>query len=240
MTPKVVLVTGGSRGIGKAIVELFHHQGWKVATCATSQEGLNGSVADFGIVCDVRKSTQVKTMIDQVIQNLGRIDAIVNNAGLAGSTFLDAEGSDDEWHRIIEVNLHGTYYVCKYALPHLLNTTGRIINIGSVLSLKGVPESTAYCAAKHAVLGFTRALAHQLAPQKITVNTICPGWVRTDMAAERMNEIGISEKELGKSVPMGRFVEPQEVADLAFFLANSSAAAMITGQALTIDGGTLA
>ena len=164
---------------------------------------------------------------------------MVNNAGLAGSNPLSPDSDDDFWQRILDVNLNGTYYMCKYSAPHLPDGTGRIINIASVLALKGVPDQTAYCAAKHAVLGFTRAFAQYLAPRKITINAICPGWTRTEMAEGRMSEIGITEKDLSTSVPLGRFVEPTEVADLAYFLASSEASSMITGQALTIDGGTL-
>ncbi len=236
---KVVLITGGSRGIGSAIVDRFKKEGWKVATCATSISGLQESIADFKFKCDVGKREEVLQGLKEVFQALGQIDVLINNAGLSGSNPMGPESSDDLWHRIIDVNLNGTYYMCKYATPYLPDQTGRIINIASVLGLKGVPDQTAYCAAKHGVIGFTRALAHLLAPRKITVNAICPGWVRTEMAAFRMHEIGISEKDLKTQVPLGRFIEPHEIADFAYFLSTAPASAMITGQALTLDGGTL-
>lgn len=236
---KVVLITGGSRGIGKSLVDHFHDQGWHVATCSTSEAGLKDSRADFKFQCDVGQRQQVLTGIDQVLKNLGRIDALINNAGLSGSNSLNPEDSDDLWHRMMDVNLNGTYYLCKYVAPHLPDHTGRVINIASVLALKGVPDATAYCAAKHGVLGFTRAFAQALAPRRITVNAICPGWVRTEMAAGRMAEIGFTEETLKISVPLGRFIEPSEVADFAYYLINSPGASMITGQALTLDGGTL-
>jgi NAD(P)-dependent dehydrogenase (short-subunit alcohol dehydrogenase family) len=242
MTPsekKVILITGGSRGIGKALVTQFQEQGWSVATCSSSERGLKDSSADFKFQCDVGNRNQVLQGIDQVLKNLGRIDALINNAGLSGSNSLDPKDSDELWHRMLDVNLNGTYYLCKYAAPHLPDHTGRILNIASVLALKGVPDATAYCAAKHGVLGFTRAFAQALAPRKITVNAICPGWVRTEMAESRMAEIGFTEQTLSQAVPLGRFIEPSEVADFAYYLINSRGAAMITGQALTIDGGTL-
>jgi NAD(P)-dependent dehydrogenase (short-subunit alcohol dehydrogenase family) len=237
---RVVLVTGGSRGIGRALVHQFKEQHWQVASCATSEESLKGSPADLTFLCDVSNALQVKQGIQQVLKSLGRIDVVINNAGLAGSNPLNVESSDDFWHRIMDINLHGTYYMCKYSAPHLPDRSGRIINIASVLALKGVPDQTAYSAAKHGVLGFTRAFAHHLAPRKITVNAVCPGWVRTEMASGRMKELGLDEKDLERSVPLGRFIEPQEVADFVFYLTTSPGASMITGQALTIDGGTLA
>lgn len=239
MTSKVALITGGSRGIGKALVQQFKNSGWTVATCATKISHLKTSAADFSFECDVSNLDQVKKGIQSVVQKFGKIDALVNNAGLAGNSPLEPDFPDDYWHRIIDVNLHGTFYMCKYAAPHLPNSTGRIINIASVLALQGVPDHAAYCAAKHGVLGFTRAFAQYLAPRKVTVNAVCPGWVRTDMAEGRMKEIGITESQIQTSVPLGRLIEPEEVADFVYYLASSSGGAMITGKALTIDGGTL-
>jgi len=242
MTPqakKTVLITGGSRGIGHSAVLKFKENGWNVATCATGEARLQQSPADLKFLCNVAKAHEVKRGIEKVLHTFGQIDAVVNNAGLAGSNPLSPESDDEFWLRILDVNLNGTYYMSKYVAPHLPDRTGRIINIASVLALKGVPDQTAYCAAKHAVLGFTRAFAQHLAPRKITVNAICPGWVRTEMAEGRMKEIGMTENDISTSVPLARFVEPSEVADLIYFLASSEASAMITGQALTIDGGTL-
>jgi NAD(P)-dependent dehydrogenase (short-subunit alcohol dehydrogenase family) len=236
---KVAFITGGSRGIGQSLVQQFKAKGWKVATCSTRLANLRESNADFKFACDVSRPDEVKTGVTQILQSLGTIDVLINNAGISGSNSFSPDESDDFWHRIIDVNLHGTYYACKYVTPHLPDETGRIINIASVLALKGVPDATAYCAAKHGVLGLTRALAHQLAPRKITVNAVCPGWVRTEMAAGRMGEIGITEENLATSVPLQRFIEPAEIADFIYYLASSPGAAMITGQALTVDGGTL-
>jgi NAD(P)-dependent dehydrogenase (short-subunit alcohol dehydrogenase family) len=236
---KVVLVTGGSRGIGKKIAETFKAHDWFVATCATQLNHLEATLADLKFQCDVADVESVKSAIQKTLNKWGRIDVIVNNAGLAGSNSLDPSDSDDLWHKIIDVNLNGTYYLCKYAAPHLPDGSGKIINIASVLAVKGVPDGSAYCAAKHAVVGLTRSLAHFLAPRKITVNAVCPGWVRTEMAVGRMKEIGITEKDIQKSVPLGRFIEPEEVADFVYYLAAAQGSSMITGQVLAIDGGTL-
>ncbi len=234
---QVVLVTGASRGIGRAIALKFKSMGWKVAACSSQPTIHEFKEADFTAVCDVTQAEPVREFVSGALKKLGRIDVVINNAGLAGSNQLDPSASDDLWHEIIAVNLNGTYYVTKHTLPHLPDVTGRVINIASVLALRGVPDQTAYCAAKHGVLGLTRALAHHLAPRKITVNAVCPGWTRTEMAHGRMKELGMSEASLRSGVPLGRFVEPEEVAAMAWYLASPEAGA-ITGQAMTIDGGS--
>jgi len=162
---------------------------------------------------------------------------LVNSAGAAGANRLD--GDDDLWHAIIGSNLHGTYYCCKAVLPLLPDGTGRIINIASVLGLRGVPDQTAYCAAKHGVVGFTRALALAVAARGITVNALCPGWVDTEMAVQRYAELGITAEQAAAGVPTGRIASPQEVADATIWLLRPEARG-ITGHALPIDGGGLA
>lgn len=237
-TVKSVLVAGGSRGIGLAIVERFKVTGWRVATCARALDHLSESAADLKFACDVTDPEAVRDSVAAVVQKFGAINALVNSAGLAGSNPLDPESDDALWHRVIDVNLNGTYYFSKHAFPHILDG-GRIINIGSVLSHQGVADQTAYSAAKHAVLGFTRAFAHHAATRGVTVNIVCPGWVRTDMARNRWKELDIDAKRAASGVPLGRVVEPAEVASLVHFLASDEAGA-ITGQAFNIDGGTLA
>ena len=236
---KKVIITGGSRGIGKALVEIFVKNNWEVATCSVQTGHLKDSLAHITAQCDVSSSQQVKGFVEKVIQKFGKIDALINNAGLSGGNSLSPQDDDETWHQILNVNLSGTYYMCKYFSPYFPAGEGRIVNIASILALKGVPDSTAYCASKHGVLGLTRALAQDFASRKITVNAVCPGWVRTDMAMNRIKEIGLSEEKLHKSVPLGRMVEANEVADFVFYLASSAGGSMISGQALTIDGGTL-
>jgi NAD(P)-dependent dehydrogenase (short-subunit alcohol dehydrogenase family) len=236
MSVPVVFITGASRGIGAALAARFHRGGFAVAACARTP--IESPHVNVCLECDVKNVDEVKRCIARVVERFGRIDVVINNAGLAGTNSFDPHDDDSFWHEVIGVNLHGTYYVCKHALPHLPDGLGRIINIASVLGLKGVPDQTAYTAAKHGVIGFTRALAQLAAPRRITVNAICPGWTRTAMAEGRMRDLGLDEAALAQGVPIGRMLEPSEVADLAFYLA-SDAAGGITGQALVIDGGAL-
>jgi NAD(P)-dependent dehydrogenase (short-subunit alcohol dehydrogenase family) len=220
------------------MVAQFKANGWSVAACARTVAASWVEKPDLALQCDVTQPNEVKQTINETVKEFGSIDVLINNAGLAGNTSLEPSDSDDYWHDIINVNLNGTYYFSKYSIPHIPNG-GRIINVGSVLSFKGVSDGIAYCAAKHAVLGFTRALAHNLAPKNITVNAICPGWTRTEMALGRMKEISMTEEHLKSSVPLGRFIEPSEIAAFALYLASDTASG-ITGQSFTIDGGSLA
>lgn len=236
----VVLVTGASRGIGLAIVQAFAAAGWRTAGCARTPGIELAAVADHAVTCDVTDAAAVRALVDAVCQRFGRLDALVCNAGLAGSNPPDIGDDDDAlWRAILATNLDGTWHACRAVLPRLPERRGRIVNIASVLALRGVPDQPAYCAAKHGVLGLTRSLALHAAARGITVNAICPGWTRTAMAEARYAELGIDAAQAAAGVPLGRIVEPEEVAALALWLCSPGAGA-ITGQALTIDGGTLA
>jgi 3-hydroxybutyrate dehydrogenase len=224
--------------MGLAMVGYFKSMGFRVASCATTLDGARNGNPDLAFACNVADRDQVKAGVAAVVESLGKIDVLVNNAGLGGTNSLSVEDDDTCWHDIINVNLNGSYYFSKYALA-AMNDGGRIINIASVLALKGVPDTTAYCAAKHAVLGLTRSMAHAVAPRRITVNVICPGWTRTDMAHGRLSELGMTEASLKSSVPLGRFIEPIEIAQMAAYLASDSASG-VTGQSFVIDGGVLA
>lgn len=226
---KRVVVTGGTRGIGRAVADRLASEDWDVVVLARHVVASPHRV----IACDVADAAAVRS----VFAGFRRVDALVNCAGIAGANTLD--GDDVLWHAIIGSNLHGTYHCCKAALPLLPDGTGRIVNIASVLGLRGVPDQTAYCAAKHAVVGFTRALALALAPRGITVNALCPGWVDTEMAAQRYAELGITKEQAAAGVPTGRIASPQEIADSVMWLLRPEARG-ITGHALPIDGGGLA
>ena len=223
------VVTGGTRGIGLAIVDRLAAEAWDVLVLARHPAVTRHRL----VLCDVADPAAVNT----AFAGLAKVDALVNCAGIAGANRL--EGDDTLWHAIIASNLHGTYHCCKAVLPKLPDGTGRIVNIASVLGLRGVPDQTAYCAAKHGVVGFTRALALAVASRGITVNALCPGWVDTDMAAQRYSELGITAEQAAADVPTGRIASPQEIADAVVWLLRPESRG-INGHALPIEGGGLA
>mgnify|MGYP003349546045 CR=1 FL=1 len=247
---RVALVTGGGRGIGRAIAFALGGPDTFVAVAARSKAELDATARDIEALggrslaaeMDLTNEESVARGVALIARTAGHVDVLVNNAGVGGGEPI--AGSDTaRWRKTIDTNVTGTYLVTRGIVP-LMPIGGRIINISSVLGRFGVPGYTAYCASKHAVIGFTRALALELAPRQITVNALCPGWVETEMAVSGMKQGaaagGITyeqfrEDALGR-VPIKRIIQPEEVAELVRFLA-SSAAAAITGQTHNICGG---
>lgn len=244
-----VVITGGARGIGAACAEAFAGQGACVSligrTEASLQETRKRLGLSGGIACaDVADDNAIDAAMACLRTEHGPVEILVNNAGAAESAPFKATARD-LWDRMIAVNLTGTFNVTRAALPDLLKApAGRIINIASTASLKGYAYVSAYCAAKHGVLGLTRSLALELAHTAVTVNAICPGFTDTDLLANSIGKIsdasGMSADEARKQLvsvnPQGRFVEPDEVAQMAVWLC-SDAARSVTGQALAIAGG---
>jgi ketoreductase len=251
-------VTGGSRGIGLAIARRFAAAGAQVAICGRDLNRLTAAAEEIrretgaqviAHACDVRRPEEVRALASALRSTMGSIHILVNNAGISGMTPLlgldspDSAG-DERWHDILATNLDGVYYVTKAILPLMPSPGGRIINLSSVLGRFGVPGYAAYCTTKHGLIGFTRALAMELAERGITVNALCPGWVATDMAWQGIRESaaarGMSSEAFREQamagVPIGRMIEPGEVAELSLYLA-SDAAAGITGQAINLCGG---
>jgi NAD(P)-dependent dehydrogenase (short-subunit alcohol dehydrogenase family) len=247
---KIAFVTGASRGIGEAIARRFADEGARVALAArdlASCERIAGEIASKGgdaraIECDVTLSISISNAIAEVVSKLGRIDVLVNNAGMGGPTPLD-DPDDSRWNSIIATNLTAVFRVTREAAP-FIPSGGRILNMSSVVGRFGVAGLAAYSASKHGVIGLTRSLALELAPRQITVNAICPGWVETEMAREGFRQIG---RKSGKSVDdgrqaaakmaaLGRVLDPAEVAGLAAYLASEDAKS-VTGQAIVLDGG---
>jgi NAD(P)-dependent dehydrogenase (short-subunit alcohol dehydrogenase family) len=193
---------------------------------------------------DLRDKSEVQHAVTKVVADWGAIHILVNNAGISGLNLMD-DADDTKWLGIIDTNLNGMYLITKAVLKHIPDDSGgRIINISSVLGKFGVPGYTAYCTTKHGMIGFTRALAIEVVRRGITVNTICPGWVDTEMATLGIRETaalqGITPEEFKAqaiaAVPIRRFLDADEVAELVCYVA-SEAARGITGQALNICGG---
>src|SRR6266699_3403574 len=246
------VVTGAGRGIGRSIALALAQAGADVAVTARTNVEIEQLVAEIratgrrslAIPSDVTDSGQVKQMATTLIEGLGGVDILVNNAGNAGShKFLNHP--DELWHRMLSINLSSVYYVTRAFVPALIEQRyGRIINIASIASRVGGQYIAAFTAAKHGVLGLTRALAVELLPYNVTVNAICPGYVNTPMTDGHISNImartGMTEAQvreaLEKTSPQRRLIETEEVAAIAVFLAQDSSRG-ITGQAINIDGG---
>jgi len=249
---RIALVSGGGSGIGKAIAVKLAKNGAKVAIASRNREQLQKVAAELAqkgltvlpVTMNVRLKADVDRAVADVVAQWGAIHILVNNAGISGLSLM-SDADDSKWYDIVDTNLNGMYLLTKAALRHMPDQAGgRIINISSVLGKFGVPGYTAYCTTKHGMIGFTRALALEVVSRGITVNTICPGWVDTEMANLGINETaklqGITPEEFKAqavaAVPIRRFLEAEEIAELVAYVA-SDAARGITGQAMNICGG---
>lgn len=243
---KIALITGGGRGIGRAIALLFAQHGARIAVAARTREQVESVAQEIGndaiaVVCDVANPTSVAEMFADL-----KPDILVNNAGVAESSpFVNT--SDELWHRHLAINLTGTFYCTRAALPSMLEKGwGRVINIASIAAKTGAPYVAAYAASKHGVLGLTRSVALEVATTGVTVNAICPGYVDTEMVergVERITErTGRTAEEaldtLKRMSPQNRLVTPEEVASMALLLASEDGRG-INGQGINIDGGTV-
>ena len=247
---RTVVVTGGGRGIGRAVALAFADSSSHIVVAGRTRSALDATADEIrqsgahatAVVLDVSDRESVAAGVGEIRRNAEAIDVLINNAGIGGGE--PVQGSDiDRWRRALDVNLFGMYLVTRECLP-LMPDGSRIINLSSVLGRFGVPGYTAYCATKHGVIGFTRALALELAPRGITVNALVPGWVDTDMAVDGMKSGAratrttfeqFRDQAIG-AVPIKRIIQPDEVARLARFLSAPESSA-ITGQAYNICGG---
>ncbi len=239
---KYILVTGGSRGIGRAIclrlvgmqmpIIINYHSNAEAAEQTKQMIEQEGGQAEL-LPFNVANKLEVENAIDQWEQCHpdDYIAVLVNNAGVRRDNVMFMM-SDDDWHQVINTTLDGFFFLTRRLLKHMMprKRGGRIINISSLSGLKGMPGQTNYSAAKAALIGATKALAQEVAPRNVTVNAIAPGFVETDMTSD------LPQDELKKMVPLGRFGKPEEVAALVSFLASEDAA-YITGEVININGG---
>ncbi|TPH16219.1 3-oxoacyl-ACP reductase FabG [Litorilituus lipolyticus] len=237
LTGKVALVTGASRGIGKAIAVQLKELGATVVGTATSENGAD-KISEYlgegnGLVLNVTNDDSIAQLFDNIKEAHGSVDILVNNAGITRDN-LFMRMKDEEWHDIIETNLTSIYKVSKAAIrPMMKKRAGRIINIGSVVGSMGNAGQVNYSTAKAGLLGFTKSLAAEIASRGITVNTIAPGFIDTDMTQTLTDE---QKEGIFSKVPANRLGKPEEIASTVAFLA-SDASAYITGETIHVNGG---
>lgn len=247
---KIVLVTAGSKGIGLATALGFHNCGAKVAICGRSQDKLDAAAAlmpgCLALVGDVSKPQDIERVIAQVTDKLGGIDILVNNAGGPPPGTFE-ELADDDWESAVQLTLMSVVRATRLVLPHMRSQKwGRIINISSSGVRQPVPGLTLSNSIRMAVLGWAKTLANQVAGDNILVNTVCPGFTRTDRVTQILEQqsaaTGKSTEEIAAGIaaqiPLQRIGEPEEIANLAVFL-GSEAASFITGTAIQVDGGSV-
>ena len=239
---QVALVTGASRGIGEVIALHLAKEGVKVAvnyhTGAEAASMVVSAITSAGgealpVGADVSQEKDTISMVDQVIQTWGQLDILVNNAGITRDKLL-IRMTAEEWDAVINVNLRGAYICTKTALPHMIRRRrGRIVNISSIVGVSGNPGQANYAASKAGLIGFTKAVAREVASRNITVNAVAPGYITTTMVQQLSDEV---QKRILDKVPMARFGTPEDVAETVVFLCTDSAG-YITGQVIGIDGG---
>lgn len=235
---QVVIVTGASRGIGKSLAAAFAAEGAKVACVATTESGANATASEIGngakgFACDVSSSESVDALIEAVIADLGTPSVLVNNAGITKDTLM-LRMKDDDWDRVIDVNLKGAFNCIRaIAKPMMKARYGRIVNITSVIGLHGGAGQVNYSASKAGLLGITMSVAKELGSRGITCNAIAPGFIESDMTETLPEEF---KEEVIKKAPAGRLGRPEDITPAVLFLASKDSA-YVTGQCLTVDGG---
>ncbi len=239
---KTVLVTGASRGIGKEIaLQLASKNAYVIVNYGGSKDAAEQVVSEIvesggmsmAYQCNVNDFTAVKDMVNYIVKERGTIDVVVNNAGITKDNLLLRMG-EAEFDEVIDVNLKGTFNVCKHVIRHMLKQRrGKIVNITSVVGISGNTGQTNYSASKAGVIGFTKSLAKEVAAKGITVNAVAPGFIQTDMTSAMSDK---AKQEILESLPMKRIGVPKDIANAVCFLASDDAE-YITGQVLEVNGG---
>jgi 3-oxoacyl-[acyl-carrier protein] reductase len=241
MAQQVALVTGGSRGIGRAIALTFCKAGYAIVIASPEldkNEEVAGEIRALGGECltvdfNVASPESVKAGVDAAIAKFGRIDVLVNNAGITRDA-LSMRMKADDWHKVIAVNLTGTFFTSQAVIPHMMKQRyGRIVSIASVVGEAGNPGQANYVASKAGIIGLTKCLAQELASRNITVNAVAPGFIDTDMTAVLTDE---QKAKMMTKVPLNRLGQPQDIANAVKFLASDDAS-YITGQVIRVNGG---
>jgi NAD(P)-dependent dehydrogenase (short-subunit alcohol dehydrogenase family) len=244
---KTALVTGGGRGIGRAIAERLFALGARIVVSGRTAAEIDAVAAALGglaICMDMADRASIRAGLEALRERVGRIDVLVNNAGVADSAPFERT-SDDLWDRTMAVNVHAAFALCRGLIPPMIEAGyGRVINVASNAGLTGYAYSTAYCASKHAMIGMTRAIALEIARSSVTINAVCPGWVETKMLDEAIARIaattGRGEESARRTLegmsPQRRMVTPAEVAHVVAMLCAEESRS-IHGQAIPIDGG---
>ena len=243
LTKTVSIITGASKGIGKSIAEYFADAGSHVVCVSRSEKSLikvqnkiinNGGHASI-YACDVSILDDVTSLINDTINNFKQIDILINNAGITRDGLI-MRMAESDWDEVLNINLKGAFNTIKKASPQMMKQrSGRIINISSIVGIKGNAGQANYSASKAGLIGLTKSTAKELAPRSITVNCIAPGYIDTDMT-DKISES--SKQELMKKIPNGKIGKPNNIASAALFLA-SNEAEYITGQTISVDGGLL-
>ncbi len=238
---RVALITGGARGIGKEIAMLFAKEGANIAICDVNLEEAEKTAKEIqglgreslAFKADVTSSAQVQDMADKILDKFHKIDILINNAGITKDNLL-IRMSEDEWDRVIAVNLKGTFVCTKIVSKAMLKQRfGKIVNLASIIGIMGNAGQSNYAASKAGIIGLTKSVAKELASRNICVNAIAPGFIMTDMTARLSEEV---QKKMLSVIPLARFGEAKDVADLALFLSSESSS-YITGQVIQVDGG---
>jgi NAD(P)-dependent dehydrogenase (short-subunit alcohol dehydrogenase family) len=243
---KVAIVTGGYQGIGRGIAEGLAEAGSDVVICARNYDRCAQACAKIEklgvkalpVRCDIAKTEEVRQLVTKTVKEMGKVDVLVNNAGVGGSEKPIIEMSDEDWDHAVSIDLRGAFLCSREAAKEMIKQGGgKIINVASVYGFMAVANMSAYCASKGGLLQLTKAMALEFIKYNIQVNAICPGYFLTPMNREFF-ESETGQKVMKKSIPMGRLGNPEELKGTAIYLA-SSATDFMTGSAIVIDGGQL-